>query len=424
MLKRLGGLLTARTTVVVLLVLLAAAMTVAAVVPQRAGPPGPDAAPAGLVDALGLTHVFSTPWFGVLAGLFVAALALSTVEQLRLARARTFLAPPARIDGTPSPLGRPDVEAILREEGYRALAADASATRLVRGWSGYWGSFCLHAGMTTTALFAIAYVLTEHRVVLHVTSGRGVAPGDVSAERGLLARDLPLPVEVNLYRVEPAFSAGALVDVASRLVFTAADGAAREVRVAVNDYQDYRGLTVYQLQRFGNVFALEVEAEAGPSEIALELPYPEKPGVASYGERPLPGGQVLKAKYFPGADRSRLEPGEPELVLRLQDGDRVVGEATLREGDAARLGPLSVRLARVGWWTELLFEGSLGTTGIFAGFAVLLLGAVLAYFAVPREVVVRDAPGGCTVQWRAARFADMYTEERDRILGRCTGGRT
>jgi hypothetical protein len=112
----------------------------------------------------------------------------------------------------------------------------------------------------------------------------------------------------------------------------------------------------------------------------------------------------------------------PQLVLRLQDGELAVAEATLLPGQQARLGRYEVRLTSVETWTDILFEGSQGTVGIFFGFAVLLLGGVLTFFGAPRETLLQFAGTGVVLAWRTTRFPDLYGEERDRILALCTGG--
>jgi hypothetical protein len=431
-LRRLKAALTARSVVLTLLVLLAAAMAVAALVPQVGGPPLEGQTEAGatgdaIVAALGAHRVFSTPWFAALAALSLLALALSTVDQLRLALARTRQ-PPGEGAGEErsSPLPADQLERLLRGEGYRRLGVAGDRSRHVRHWQGYWGGFLLHAGLTVSALFAATYLLTEHRTTVLVVSGRPSvpSPGVRLPPHGLLARDVPLPAEVSLYRVEPAFGANdQLVDLASVLVFTDREGASREVRVAVNDHQDYRGVTVYQLLKYGHAFLLEARDGSGPlPELLVRMPFPARRGAPSYANQPLGGGRVLKAKYFASADHRELLSDAPQLVLRLQEGERVLGEATLQAGQEAPLGPWTVRLARAGWWTEILFEGSQGVSGIFAGFGLLVAGAILVFFFVPREVVVRATPAGCTVRWRSTRLPALYRQEGERLLARCAGG--
>jgi hypothetical protein len=408
---------------------MAASLVVAALVPQAGRAPRDGAVNAGPPGdppwrALGLDHVFSTPWFAALALLFVTALALSTLDQARLALARTRQ-PPGDGDGVPSALPPGQVERILRRAGYRRLAVAGDRSRHVRHWQGYWGSFLLHAGITVAALFAATYLLTEHRTTLLVVSGLpAVGWRDaVPSQRGLLARDVPLPPEVALYRVQPTFGADdQLVDLASQLVFTDREGRSREVRVAVNHHQDYQGVTVYQLLRYGHAFLLEASGGSGPRvEHLVKMPFPAARGAASYADQPLGEGQILRAKYYASADRREPAPDSPRLVLRLQEGGRVLGEATLEAGQAAALGGRVVRLARAGWWTEILFEGSLGVSGIFAGFGLLVAGAALLFLFTPREVVVGASPGGCTVAFRSARFTEMHQQERERLLARCAG---
>jgi len=431
MLRRLKAALTARSAVLALLLLLAASMAVAAVVPQAGRQAGEGVVNHGAPGdppwrALGADHVFSTPWFAVLSLLFVAALALSTLDQLRLALARTRQ-PPGDGDGEEraSTLPSDHVERILRSAGYRRLGVAGDRSRHVRHWQGYWGNFLLHAGITVAALSAATYLLTEHRTTVLVVSGRPAVDwrDGAASLRGLLARDVPLPLEVTLYRVEPTFGASdQLVELSSRLVFTDRDGSSREVRVAVNDHQDHRGVTVYQLLRYGHAFLLELRGGSEPPvELLVKMPFPARRGAASYADQPLGDGRLLRAKYYASADRRELLSEAPELVLRLQEGERVLGEASLLAGQAVQLGARVFRLARVGWWTELLFEGSLGVSGIFAGFGLLVAGAVLVFFVAPREVVVRAAPPGCTVRWRATRFPEMHRQERELLLARCTG---
>jgi cytochrome c biogenesis protein len=432
-LTRVKSFLTARSTVLLLILLVTAAMTAAAVIPQVGGISGDGAQavqveasrPSAVVALLGLDHVFSTWWFAAVAILFAISLGLSTFDQLGVARARTFHLPGERGDGTPCAIPRDEVCALLDREGYRKMAEGPGRARFVRLWPGYWGQFLLHLGMTVSVLFAVVYVLTEHRLLLRVVSGASVPvePTPSSTRRGLLAWPMDLPSAVALLRVEPTFWPDDHVkDVASALVFTDARGRSEDFRIAVNDQRSYHGIVVYQRTTFGHAFTVRLEDEGSTArELSLAVPFPPRRDVASYASFPLEDRLLLKAKYYADAGRARIEPENPQLVLRLYDGDRLVEETSLVAGGTGRLGRWSVRLAAVEWWSDLLFEGSQGTAGIFTGFAILIVGAALTFFAVPREVVLRETPSGCTVAWRTTRFADFFVEERDRILSRCKG---
>lgn len=428
MLKRLKRLLTARAIVLGLILALTAAMGAAVVIPQsRPGAGALTGSAAGrlsVVRLLGLDHVFSTWWFASLSSVFVVSLILSTIDQFALSRARMRQPPSPGGGGVALRLSPAMVEQVVASEGYRRVASGPAGTRHVRFWLGYWGTSLLHAGMTVAAIFALVYVLTEHRLLLRVESGVTAAldPGTLASRRGFLARPLPIPATVRLYALTPEFGVeDHLVDLGSALVFTDAGGDATDVRVAINDLARYRGLRVYQRNAFGHAFVLELRsAERDPFAVTLQLGMPRRRDEPSYGELALDGTRaLLKAKYFANADRRTLLPSDPELTLRLYEGDRLRGELSLRRGQSGRLGPYEVRLADVAWWTEILFEGSRGTAGIFAGFALLLAGSALTFVSIPREVVVRPSESGSTVKWRATRFAELYEQERERILARC-----
>ncbi len=88
----------------------------------------------------------------------------------------------------------------------------------------------------------------------------------------------------------------------------------------------------------------------------------------------------------------------------------------LAPGSTGRLGPVTVRLAASAWWTDILLDGTHGTAGIFAGFALILAGVLGSYCLVPREIIVWEGEGGIRAQQVARRFALFYGEEFGEIL--------
>ncbi|MBT1074223.1 cytochrome c biogenesis protein ResB [Geobacter grbiciae] len=435
MLKSIKTFFTARFTVMALLLLFAASLTVANIVPQSGalqpgggmGQPVAEASRSFLVNVLGLHHVFSTWWFVALSALFVISLLFSTVEQFRISRARMFQLPfGGGVVGGPCVLSAEQVQKLLGREGYRRFADGPGGTRYVKASVGHWGSFLLHFGMTLTVLCVLIYVLTEHRVIVRAVAGERIVlkEGGYAERRGLLGRSLPLPAAIALVRLEPEFwEEDQLKALTSNLVFFDRHNAPRDIQVALSHKKPYRGLIVYQQSAFGNAFLLKFRG--GPSggfDKVLHLPMPPRRDRASYGTFPLDEGRyILKAKYYANADKSRIMPDTPQLILRLYDGEQFVAETSLSNDQAVPLGPYTVRLAGINWWTDILFEGSRGTAGIFTGFALLLCGGVLAFFIVPREVVLRRTEAGYTVSWRATRFPEFYREEGDRILALCKG---
>ncbi|MEI7907559.1 MAG: hypothetical protein WCI84_09425, partial [Bacteroidota bacterium] len=175
---------------------------------------------------------------------------------------------------------------------------------------------------------------------------------------------------------------------------------------------------VYQANAYGRAFDLEFETLRG--EIYRErlyLPYPPKRDVAGYGEIGITGTDfLLKGKFFADAEHKSMKPNFSPLTLRLFRGKELQGAATLTAGGMARMGPLAVRLAQSEWWTDILLDGTRGTSGIFAGFALILAGVLSSYCLVPREIIVRESDGKVYVQHIARRFAQFYREEFDEII--------
>jgi len=137
----------------------------------------------------------------------------------------------------------------------------------------------------------------------------------------------------------------------------------------------------------------------------------------------LPGGELLRAKYLVDADQRSFETFNPLLVLRVDGPAGSLGEARLRPGTAAEIGPYRVRLEKVSLWARLFFANVTGIGGVFAGFAVIALGGVLHYFTPPREAALAATERGTTrLAWRAARFADFYADEYDAIRAAVTPG--
>lgn len=431
---RIKRFLVARGTILVILLLLTLCVAAANIVPQRVresdGMTGAPAAAGGfarLVTAVGLDHVFSTWWFVALTLLFLASLLASTGDQYRLARGRSLQrpVPGGGEEGCPVLVSPEGLAAALGREGYRLMAEADGARRYVRAVWGYWGNVLLHLGMVVVVIFSLVYILTEHRVIAQVVGGEPLdLRSGLPERRGLLARPLPLPETVVLDRLIPQFWANdSLKSLDSELTFKNA-GRAEPFAVGVNDKGRYRGMIVYQRNNFGTAFLLEYSRDGvRPERRVFYLPMPLRREKAAYGNDTI-DGYLLKAKYYASPDRKRMLPVEPILTLRLMQGEGGLGEASLRPGETGTIGPYRITLHDARWWTELLFEGSRGTAGIFTGFALLLVGGALAYFVAPREVVVVTGEGGTRAWWRAVRFTDFYRAERERIHSLCKGDNT
>ncbi|GFO60937.1 ResB-like family cytochrome C biogenesis protein [Geomonas silvestris] len=426
--------LTSRKTVLSLLAAITLALLEAVLVPQREGAggklpawleklPGPLRETAGF---LGLDNVVGSWWFMLLIAFFGLSLLLSTWNQF-LAVASQLKRPP-RPDAVPDGVRLPgDLAGLaprLAQAGYRPSGSSGEVHRFVKHRAGYWGNFLLHLGLVVAVIFSLSYVVTQHRVFLRLVSGETVAPNpENSAEiLGALRFRRPLPAQITLERVEPSFYPNdKLAGLGSRLSLKQAPGgAAQRVEVALSDKSQFGPFLVYQANSFGRAFLLEFTSpyRQGLARERLLIPYPQRRDKAGYGEIPLKEeGLVLKGKFYADPQKKGLKLARSPLFLRLYRGQELLGVASLNAGGLGNLGPLTVRLAGEAWWTDILLDGSRGTSGIFAGFAVILFGVLFSYCLVPREILVREGEGELYLRHSARRFAQLYREEFEAIVG-------
>jgi hypothetical protein len=210
-----------------------------------------------------------------------------------------------------------------------------------------------------------------------------------------------------------------LESLASELYFTDQPGGEpRRVDIAVSDKSQFGSYLVYQANAYGRAFDLEFISVRG--EIYRErfyLPYPLRRDAAGYGEMAVRGTDFqLKGKFYADAERKSIQLNAPSLTLRLYRGKELQGEVTLTPGATGQLGPLAVRLAQSEWWTDIMLDGTRGTSGIFTGFALILAGVLSSYCFVSREIIVREVDGQVYAQHVARRFAQFYREEFNELI--------
>ncbi|MDD2853657.1 MAG: cytochrome c biogenesis protein ResB [Desulfuromonadaceae bacterium] len=424
--------LTARSTVIALFIAISTALLVASSIPQRSTLGGKTPAwveklPPSLqhgTELLGLDYIVGSSWFAILITLFWISLLISTVSQYLAIKALASRIPPAaipqestRVDCTLSVFAP-----IVGAAGYREVRNSNNVHRFVKNRIGFWGNFLLHIGLVVVVFFSLVYVLTQHRVLFRLTGQEitRLSKDSVQELRGILPQQKGLPYCVVLKNLEPRFwKNDKLAELSSELYFTdKAGGDPQRVDIAVSDKSHFGPYIVYQANTYGRVFDLEfVSAQGESHRERFYLPYPPSRDKAAYGEMPLAvNGLLLKGKFFADKDRLSMKLNDSPLTLRLFQGKDFLGEITLTSGSTGQLGSLSVRLAQTEWWTDILLDGTRGTSGIFAGFALILTGVLSTYCLIPREIIARESDGGMYVQHVARRFAQFYREEFDDIV--------
>jgi len=415
----LNRLLQSRATVITLLALMLCAITVGALVPQRFITEAPrlqawaEGHPAlvPVAQALGLHHLYTTPGFALLLCVCMLSLTLSTVRQCRGALRRTMAGGTANGPALRCGLQRGEIVCRLRRLGYLSLGEPG---RLVRHPWGYWGNALLHLGMVLAIAASLLIALTQQRGMVWLAEGEVQRPGDrwLSSEQGLAAGGLVLPDAVRLDSVSPTFHPSyALKSLASTLCFLP-DGSAPECGVVeINGILPRKGISVYQGSAHGHAFFVEATSQGQRTVYRLPIEHPGKPTEPSYADFDLGQGTVLRTKYFVDAGKSSFDSGNPLLVLRLDRGGRDLGHLPLTVGEHGEIAGTSFKLLVVKRWSQLIFVRLTGIAAVFAGFALLLVGGALHYFAVPREVWVREENDGALVTWNVARFNGLYAEE-------------
>lgn len=421
--------LLSRTTILSLIALILGAVLTADMVPQRFLAPvhqweawrtaNPHALP--IVDALGLHHVYTTPWFAGLILLVSLSLILSTSRQFGQAWRRTFVMHPADTGGG-AVVRTTDEElsSVLRKQGYFPVG-EGTSLRYVKHLWGYWGNFFLHAGIVVTIAGSLFAALTQQRGVRYLTEGEICPPSALwlREEHGLLAKHLELPGAVRVDKLELRFNPDSTVNqAASEISFISPDGRTDHGRVAINAILRHRGLRIYQSNDYGDAFTVELTDAAGKlHRERLQIFHPSSIDRAGYNDFELPWLPLtLSAKYYADAAGKSMTSPDRLLVLRLVDRGREISRISLKAGESGVLGGMGVRLVGVEKWSGLIFVNMPGMAGVFFGFFIIVLGVILHYCTPPRELHARRVGDGLRLSWKAARFAEFYDDEYRTII--------
>ena len=328
------------------------------------------AAVPGWAVTLGLDRPFASPGFLLAVGLLLlstlACLWERTPGTLRLWRGRgegygvSFESRPGL-----------DFGGFLRAEGFRGASPPLFRFRhaLFGGWVLHLGLVVLIAGVAVEQAFheGGAFELSEgERLSLS-------APGAVFArERGPLALDTPPELLVTLVAFDPFLhQPGYAPDRASRIRVEGPGLAAREGTVDRADGVRAGPLTIYQAIPTG--LALNVEgAGLGVRSFHLRTRTP----LQADGEFLAPGGEPVRLGVT--GERALDDPrGTGVLRVWIQrQGQR----AEIVPGTVFAFGTAPARLASVGRWAGFTYARSPGMPAVFAGFAIVLLGATLLAF--------------------------------------------
>lgn len=429
MIRKIKRFFLSRKTILALILLILGAIVLAYIFPQRfsASPLDTEnwqqAHPlfAPWFYTLGLDHVYTTPWFAVLLLVFLLTLMISTFEQIKNSTKKIF--GNVVISGEKSirvNTTEEEIKTAIKKLGYFQTVRNQETLRFVKHPWGYWGNVLLHLGIVLVIASSLVVVLTEKRGLLQLIESELYVPGTpwFMEEKGMLVGNFILPEAVMLDNVIPEFwETDDIKQLTTVMSFSNPQGKTKRYNLAINQTVNYKGIRIYQDQRFGLAFFVNLTDKTGTRNgLILQIQKPYKRDKASYGNFRF--GKIpylLKAKYFADAEKKNMLSSNPLLVMRLVDKGRVIGEVSLKNGESGQVGPYTATVAGISRWAGIIFVDITGMPGIFLGFFIIIIGGGLTYFMPPREFYLRKEVDGFSITWKATRFESFYEEEYEKV---------
>ncbi len=376
-----------------------------------------------LVDAVNLHSMYAQPWFAA-AILFAAlALGISSYDQFRIVRKKLSSTNTVSADELAAGVSEQCLLSVARTHSYRRLrtGTDGQLKFIKNPW-GYFGNLLLHIGITVVITISLYVALTARQGALILIEGEqheSSQPWNMS-EQGLLSSPLKLPGAIRLERVRVQFdNKQQPLEVFSEISITDDSGRVDTLTASINRIQSYRGLRIYHASQYGNVFdvtftdktgAVHTEKIAAQQPVSLtEAGYSDEFSVSW-------SPYLLSAKYYADADKKSMLSTNPDLVLRLTQGNKEIARTTLAMGGSGNLGEYRVQLNGMSRWSKLIIVDITGMSLIFTGFAIIMLGGILQYLTPPRELLaIRQKDDQYMVYWKAVAFRDFFEDERDDV---------
>lgn len=356
---------------------LAAYAGVAAWLPRTRG----GGAPPAWASRLGLHHPFSSPAFvaGVVL-LFASTLACTWGRRPRILRLLRGELPEAAL--TLEPRAGLDPVAFLRTQSF-----GGEGTVLRRFGLALWGGWIFHVGLLVLMAGVAAQQAFHDEASFELAVGEQVRlsePGAVFGRTsGVFAPSLPPALSVGLLDFDPNLhQRGYAPDRASRLSIGAVGGAAIDAAVDRADGVRADGVTIYQAIPSGLALVVEVSG-MGVRSIHLR----EDGSKAAAATVSAPNGEPVQFRVE--AERAISDPaGTGLLAISMTSRGRTTA---LSPGMVFPFGDRAGALRSVGRWAGFTYARSPGMPGVFAGFAIILLGALLLVF--PAAVACVDPTG-------------------------------
>lgn len=359
--------------------------------------------------ALGLHHVFSSPWFLALVLLAAASLLVVLMDQVKTLLREWRSTPAAGSFGA----------APFRAEFMRPARGGAPSERIERtGRLGLAGSAVFHLGLLALIGAGVARLLVGADAAVELFEGETLATDPAAFQAqwpGLAAEPVASPAPVTILQIAPRrYPSRRLARLAARV--RVGDGErALDLPVEVNAPLDLGGTRLYLAQDYGVAALYEiVGGPAAGRHVSLLGMYEDGEFVRA---EILPEGWVVRARSEPGPG-----DGRPRAVeVRVLRAGGLLASGMLAPGDVLALpdgGRLVLNDLR--WWAR--FNGARDASALpaYAGFAIVVLGAILLFGVIPVDTLVRVVPEDgmerVTVALRARRLTPLFAERFGRRI--------
>jgi hypothetical protein len=342
---------------------------------------GGGAAPAW-AGALWLEHPFSSPAFlASVVLLFASTLACTWGRRPRtLALLRGAL---PESSATLEARGDRDPVAFLHTQSFRG-----EGPILRRFGFAMWGGWIFHVGLLVLMAAVAVQQAFHDEASFELAVREQVRLSDPDAvfgrTTGIFAPARPPGLAVGLLDFDPYLhQRGYAPDRASRL--SIAEGGRPPITAAVDRADGVRvgGVTIYQAIPSGLGLVLEVQG-MGARSIHLR----EDGARAATAAVSAPNGEPVR--FWVEAERAISDPaGTGLLSISIESRGR---RTALSPGTVFPFGDRAARLQAVGRWAGFTYARSPGMPGVFAGFAIILVGTLLLVFpaAVARVDAARE----------------------------------